>query len=1333
MSKARQVFVDDDPDYTDEPEYEDPEESYTEVTPRVGRVNVRPSPQFKTFYGHCPLTITLDTGAETNLIRESVVTSMRCPISPSTQVAYQADGSTPLKVKGETHITLIRDGLELSFSGLLVDSLDVDVLAGIPFMEENDVAVRPSKKLITVGDSHQFTYSSTTPTYSANHRSSVLRTTSKATVWPGEYLEIQLNADPDSLVAIEPHLPERDHQWPDPDIYSVVGGCIRILNTTREPQTVAKHAHIGHISAVFHPPINPSPDLCDPQAPPCQKPPSIKTTKLGSFHSDPVTINPDSIFTSDISPLFHTLNREFDRVFDPDYGIYNQSLGFFEAVVNMGSVKPPQRKGRLPQYSRNKLTELQAEIDRLEELGVFSKPEAIGVTVEYLNPSFLTKKANGGFRLVTAFTEVGKYCKPQPSLMPDVDSTLRSIARWKHIIKTDLTSAFYQIPLTKSSMKYCGIATPFKGIRVYTRCAMGMPGSETALEELMSRIVGDLIEDGSVAKNADDLYVGGDSPQALLNNWKTLLTRLDEANIKLSARKTVIAPKQTTVLGWIWNCGTLKADPDKLSALSTCDQPSTTKGLRSYIGAYKVLSRVIPNCASFLQPLDRATHGKKSADKIEWDDHTRDAFKSAQSHLTTSKSITIPKEDDQLWLVTDGASSIGGMGATLYVIRDGILKLAGFFSQQLTPTHLKWFPCEIEGITIAAAIQYFNGYIIQSKLRTQVLTDSKPCVDAYQKLLRGQFSSNVRLSTYLSAASRHHVSIQHLSGTSNLPSDFQSRHPTICHEPKCQVCTFSRALDDSIVRSVTVKDILDGSAHIPFASRKAWIDTQHECRDLRRTRAQLLQGTRPTKKETTIRSIKRYLNTVEIAHDGLIVVKHPSKLSQVKELIVVPETVLPGLLTALHLRLNHPSTTELTKAVKRYFWAIGLDNCIQSISSNCHQCASLKKVPHALIPQNCSEPPECIGVHFSADVLLRERQKVLVIREQASSFTKAITIPSEKHNDLRDALILLISDLVPLEGPPAVVRTDPAPGFKSLINDDLLRRYRITLQIGRIKAPNKNPVAEKAIQELEEEINRTTKSDEVLTPIALKTAITQLNSRIRTDGLSSREILFQRDQFTNTQIPVSDKDLISAKYQRALTNHRHSEKSKAHGAPSRVPEDIKPGDLVYVYSDRNKHAPRDWYLVTSNDGEWCLIKKFVGNTLRAMNYKVKPTEIYKVPGDPYVTTNSTRRKEADPDECTEYDEQLPDATTAPELEELPEHAPEPVTDDPTDLPEPDMAPPVEIAAPPVQPEDPHNNLPELDQIPVTASSYPAPEIDAAPTPRPVRTRKQPSRYRDYVL
>ena len=121
--------------------------------------------------------------------------------------------------------------------------------------------------------------------------------------------------------------------------------------------------------------------------------------------------------------------------------------------------------------------------------------------------------------------------------MPDGDSTLHYIAQWKHLIATDLTSAFYQIPLSQDSMKYCGVATPFKGVRVYVRSAVGMPGSETALEELMCRILGHLLQGEIVIKIADNLYCGGNTSYELLENWKKVLQALYQCNLRLSASR----------------------------------------------------------------------------------------------------------------------------------------------------------------------------------------------------------------------------------------------------------------------------------------------------------------------------------------------------------------------------------------------------------------------------------------------------------------------------------------------------------------------------------------------------------------------------------------------------------------------------------------------------------------------------------------------------------------------------------------------------------------------------------------------------------------------------
>ena len=84
---------------------------------------------------------------------------------------------------------------------------------------------------------------------------------------------------------------------------------------------------------------------------------------------------------------------------------------------------------------------------------------------------------------------------------------------------------------------------------------MGMPGSESALDELMSRTLGDLIQAGLVQRVADDLYIGGDDILSVFRTWEILLKRFLEAGLRLSAPKTEIFPMTTSILGWIWSQG----------------------------------------------------------------------------------------------------------------------------------------------------------------------------------------------------------------------------------------------------------------------------------------------------------------------------------------------------------------------------------------------------------------------------------------------------------------------------------------------------------------------------------------------------------------------------------------------------------------------------------------------------------------------------------------------------------------------------------------------------------------------------------------------------------
>ena len=77
-------------------------------------MSTKQSPHFKACYKQYPVKITLDTGAETSMIKASVAQHIGTVIKKSNQSALHADDITPLVIVGESHIMISRDNIELA-------------------------------------------------------------------------------------------------------------------------------------------------------------------------------------------------------------------------------------------------------------------------------------------------------------------------------------------------------------------------------------------------------------------------------------------------------------------------------------------------------------------------------------------------------------------------------------------------------------------------------------------------------------------------------------------------------------------------------------------------------------------------------------------------------------------------------------------------------------------------------------------------------------------------------------------------------------------------------------------------------------------------------------------------------------------------------------------------------------------------------------------------------------------------------------------------------------------------------------------------------------------
>ena len=244
--------------------------------------------------------------------------------------------------------------------------------------------------------------------------------------------------------------------------------------------------------------------------------------------------------------------------------------------------------------------------------------------------------------------------------------------------------------------------------------------------------------------------------------------------------------------------------------------------------------------------------------------------------------------------------------------------------------------------------------------------------------------------------------------------------------------------------------------------------------------------------------------------------------------------------------------------MQNHFFSLDMSAAITRVSESCHTCASLKKFLTSLASQSSNDPPEVVGVSFAPVIITCSRQFILLLKECTTSYTVSCLVPQEESSTLCDALARLVVGLHPLDGTQAAIRIDSALGFFSLKTTHALQ------QVVHIKNSNKNPVPERVVLELKEELLRQEPGGGPVTELGLAIATAHLNSRLRSQGLSSRELWTQHNQFTKEQIPVNDLQHIVAKHQARQTIQPFSEAAKGGYRPQAPVPPLQVGDLVHV-------------------------------------------------------------------------------------------------------------------------------------------------------------------------
>ena len=1088
-------------------------------------------------------------------------------------------------------------------------------------------------------------------------------------LWPGDKLTLELPDDipANADIIIEPRLENKVNDW-IPQEVTADERTFTIENYSTSPVIYGKgkDTEMLQIRVATH-----TPDISENTAIP-KKVDRGNNVPHGLIEE--IVIDSSNISESQLKQI-KQIHEKFESVFNKDLSQgASQQLSSSLADWNWaGDCKPPVHVSKVPIYTNKQGKDmLQDKIDYMYQNDICDVYDTRKYgPLEYCSPCMLVPKSSAkdktvlsheDYRFVMLHNKQNDWISTQPARSVNIPDALYETGQWNFIVETDLFHGFWQRTTVVEKLPQCAFHSPFKGTFVMLRGSQGRKNESEQLDEWLSQVLGDLIKAGKVLKLHDDIRVGGKTADEAISNWALVLSRMKAHNIKLHPKKTKIFPQSTPIFGFIKEGQNLKPNPHSILAIHKTPKPSTTTQLRGYLGQFKTFFKHVPNCARILETLEKFVSkfpGKNQP--LVWDSSASASFDKSKQEIVNAANLYLPKRDDQLAVTVDWSQE--GIGGTLWAILQSGHVPVCFFSQSNEPAMKKYPPCDGEASAGAATINFFKTYLREALKPTIVMFDNRTVVLAAALLARGCFSTGKRLNALLANINNFNIKIQHLSGKLGLnkPSDLLSRTPLpLCKHSNCDTCKFLRSTAESLssenlkkynvepqsesctnitseidyvailrateeAEPIDIGKVIRGETELSFMSKPVLKKLQMEDEELLRVKFYLTSGNRALMKDNKCPQVKKYINSgAKVANDGLIVIEKdvPHSIAKVK-VPVLPRDIARGILHSTHIKLDHPTCSQNKKAMDRYCFSIDQNKTIDDICNNCHLCNSLRMLPVEIPNFSPSEPPEHPGTHWTADVMKYGKKNILVASDNLSSFTVASISGGERAEQLEEAIMLAI---LPFKSraTDVLVRVDTAPGLAKLKKTEKLAKDGIKLDPGHVKNPNSCAKVDKIMSELRRELKILNPEEKTLTPSNLARAVANLNCRTRQLGLSSREILFQRDQQTDQNIPLSDSSL---KMQTSATrdkNRQYSAKSQSNSQskPSTTAH-VKVGNLVHLKEEKDKGSARELYIVVdSTEPEHLKIKKLLhslGNnqmSLRHEEYVVTKDKVYLAPNQP---------------------------------------------------------------------------------------------------------------------
>lgn len=754
------------------------------------------------------------------------------------------------------------------------------------------------------------------------------------------------------------------------------------------------------------------------------------------------------------------------EVLDRHPDVFKEELGMLRgttAKIQLNpSAQPKFYRARPVPYALR--AKVEHELDRLEKDGVITPVQF----ADWAAPIVPVVKKDGTLRICGDYKlTVNRAAQADTYPLPRIDGLFASLSGGTTFSKLDLAHAYQQILLDDGS-KACVTINTHKGLYEYNRLPFGVAAAPSIFQRTMENVLRDLPR---VCVYLDDILITGKTEEDHLCNLERVLTRLEQAGLRLKRSKCAFCLPSVQYLGHQISANGLQPTDEKIRAIRDAPAPKDVSQLKSFLGLVNYYGKFLPHLSSTLSPLYSLLQ-KQS--QWTWGNSQREAFQKAKAQLTSDCLLVHYDPDRELVLACD--ASPYGIGAVLsHKMDDGQEKPVAFASRSLAPAERKYSQLDREALAIIFGVKKFQQFLLGR--RFTILSDHKPLQHLFNETSAVPTMASARIRRWALTLAAYDYTIAYKPGEKHGNADVLSRLPLPEAPASIPIPGETVLLVDTLQSSiVTVRQIRTWTERDPVLSKV------RDC---------ILRGWTHSS-DPQLKPYQQRKTELSV-HDGCVL--WGSR-------VVVPPAGRTKVVEELHE--GHQGTSRMKSLARSFVWWPLMDRDLEEKAKSCFTCQQTRHLPPPA-PLHPWEWPQRPWARLHADYAGPFLGKMfLIVVDAYSKWLEVKPVSSATSATTIEQLRAIFAT----HGLPEMLVTDNGSIFTSAEFQQFTKLNGIRHTKSAPYHPASNGLAERAVQTFKESMKKSTED-------SLDTRIARFLFRYRltphsTTGMAPAQLLLGR-------------------------------------------------------------------------------------------------------------------------------------------------------------------------------------------------------------------------------